>query len=241
MSGWIKLHRSIQEHWLYTEKRKFSRFEAWNDILLTVNYSDAQSIIKGKVYNIKRGQSILSLDSWAKRWNWDKNAVRRFFSLLQKEQMIFLVSDNITTQLTVCKYEDYQDERNANETQKKRKRNANDIQTTPIKEEEENKEEKEVLLKEWIAYRKEIKKQLSEATINKLKEEMNSYTDEKCSYVINTSIKNGWQGLFWDKYIEKSEAPKQINIDENNTDYTEVNEMLKKRQAELMNQFRTQG
>ena len=36
-------------------------------------------------------------------------------------------------------------------------------------------------------------------------------------------------------------SPKQINIDENNTDYTEVNEMLKKRQAELMNQFRTQG
>ncbi len=104
-----------------------------------------------------------------------------------------------------------------------------------------NKEEKEVLLKEWIAYRKEIKKQLSEATINKLKEEMNSYTDEKCRYVINTSIRNGWQGLFWDKYVEKSESPKQINISDDNTDYTEVNEMLKKRQAELMNQFRTQG
>jgi hypothetical protein len=141
MSGWIKIHRSIQEHWLYTEKRKFSRFEAWNDILLTVNFADAQSMIKGKVYNIKRGQSILSLDTWAKRWNWEKSAVRRFLSLLQKEQMINLVSDNITTHLTVCKYEDYQDIGNANETQTKRKRNSNEIQTTPIKEEEEKKEE----------------------------------------------------------------------------------------------------
>jgi hypothetical protein len=241
MSGWIKLHRSIQEHWLYTEKRKFSRYEAWNDILLTVNYSDAQSIIKGRVYNIKRGQSILSLDSWAKRWNWDKNAVRRFLNLLQKENMIALISDNITTQLTVCKYENYQDERNANETQTKRKRNANDIQTTPIKEEEENKEEKEVLLNEWIEYRKQIGKKLSEATINKLKKEMSSYSDDKCKFVINTSISNGWQGLFWDKYIEKSEAPKQIIIDDENIDYSQVNEMLKKRQADLMNQFRTQG
>ena len=32
MSGWIKIHRSITNHWLYTEKRVFSKFEAWNDI-----------------------------------------------------------------------------------------------------------------------------------------------------------------------------------------------------------------
>jgi hypothetical protein len=70
MSGWIKLDRSIKEHWLYTEKRKFSKFEAWNDILLTVNFSPAKTIIKGKLININRGESILSLESWGKRWNW---------------------------------------------------------------------------------------------------------------------------------------------------------------------------
>ena len=153
MSGWIKLHRSIQQHWLYTEKRCFSRFEAWNDILLTVNYSDAQTFIKGKVYNVKRGQSILSLDSWANRWNWDKSKVRRFLNLLQKEKMIELKSDNITTHLIVCKYEDYQDSCNANETQKKRKRNANDIQTTPIEEEKEIKEGNNIpTIEEFVVY-----------------------------------------------------------------------------------------
>jgi hypothetical protein len=70
---------------------------------------------------------------------------------------------------------------------------------------------------------------------------MTSYSDDKCKFVINTSISNGWQGLFWDKYVEKSEAPKQIIIDDENIDYSQVNEMLKKRQADLMNQFRTQG
>jgi len=82
MSGWIKIHRSILNHWLYTEKRKFSKFEAWQDLLLNVNFSDAKTIIKGKLYDVKRGQSILSLDSWSKRWNWDKSSVRRFFNLL---------------------------------------------------------------------------------------------------------------------------------------------------------------
>jgi len=145
MSGWIKLHRSIKDHWLYTEKRVFSRFEAWNDILLTVNFADAEIFIKGKLYKIKRSESILSLESWGKRWNWEKSKVRRFLNVLQKEHMIVLNSDNITTRLKVCKYDDYQDSRNANETQTKRKRNSNEIQTTPIEEEEEEKEKEEII------------------------------------------------------------------------------------------------
>lgn len=148
MSGWIKLHRSITDHWLYTEKRIFSKFEAWNDILLTVNYADSQCCIKGKVYDVKRGESILSLDSWANRWGWDKSKVRRFFILLQKENMIDLKSDNVTTHLIVCKYDTYQDIRNAEETQTKHKRNTNEIQTTPIKEEEENKEDKQITIEQ---------------------------------------------------------------------------------------------
>ena len=143
MAGWIKLHRSIQEHWLYTEKRKFSKFEAWNDILLTVNFTEGKTIIKGKLIQIKRGESILSLDSWAKRWGWDKSAVRRFLNTLQKDNMIELKNETITTRLIVCKYDTYQDERNADETQMKRKRNADETHLTPIEEEEERKEEKE--------------------------------------------------------------------------------------------------
>lgn len=143
MSGWIKIHRSITNHWLYTEKRKFSKFEAWNDMLLNVNYADCKSMIKGKLYDVKRGQSIMSLDTWAKRWKWDKSAVRRFFNLLEKDDMIIVKSDNITTHLTICNYDSYQDSRNADETQTKHKRNTSETQTTPIEEEKEYKEEKE--------------------------------------------------------------------------------------------------
>jgi hypothetical protein len=168
MSGWIKLHRSIKDHWLYTEDRVFSKFEAWNDILLTVNYADAKQVIKGKIYNIKRGESTMSLDNWAKRWNWDKSKVRRFLTLLQSDGMIVLNSDNITTHLSVCNYASYQDERNANETQTKRKRNANEIQTTPIKEEEEQQEQKEgKFVKPTI---EQLKEYMSEQGMNDIAE-----------------------------------------------------------------------
>lgn len=137
MSGWVKIHRSITDHWLYTEKRVYSKLEAWYDILLTVNYVDNKKVIKGRLYEVKRGESTLSFDSWGKRWNWDKSKVRRFFSLLQKDEMITLKCDNTTTHLTVCKYESYQGERNADEPQTKRERNSNE---TNIRNKESNKE-----------------------------------------------------------------------------------------------------
>ena len=144
MSGWIKIHRSITNHWLYTEKRVFSRFEAWNDILLTVNYTDAKTIIKGSLYEVKRGQSILSLDSWSKRWNWDKSKVRRFLNTLQLDNMVVIKSDTVTTQLTVCNYDSYQGERNADEPQMKHERNAGETQVNTI--EERKKEKKEITI-----------------------------------------------------------------------------------------------
>ena len=143
MSGWIKIHRTITNHWLYTEKRTFSKFEAWHDILLMVNFTNAKAMIKGKLYDVKRGQSIMSLDSWGHRWNWDKSKVRRFMNALQKDNMIVLQSDNITTRLTVCKYETYQGERHTNDTQTTHKRHTNELQTTPIEEGKEGKEGEE--------------------------------------------------------------------------------------------------
>lgn len=152
MSGWIKIHRSIVDHWLYSEKRAFSKLEAWYDILLTANYADNRVMIKGKLYEVKRGQSILSLESWAKRWNWDKSKVRRFLNTLQSDEMIVIETDTITTQLTICKYESYQGEGNADETHMKHKRNADETHAKPIKERKEIKKETIPSIDEFVAY-----------------------------------------------------------------------------------------
>ena len=142
--GWISIHRELQEHWLWKEKREFSKLEAWFDILLSVNHSEQKVMIKNTLFVVKRGDSIKSLDTWAKRWNWNKSKVRRFFNLLENDSMIVTKNEYKTTRLTVCKYDSYQDNGNANETQVKRKRNANETQVTPNnKDNNINKENKE--------------------------------------------------------------------------------------------------
>jgi hypothetical protein len=148
MSGWIKLHRKINEHWLWSNS---DYVKWWIDILLEVNYTDQSVLIGSTLHECKRGEKLYSLDTWAKRWKTNKSAVRRFLNLLQNDSMIVLKSETQTTRLTVCKYDSYQDERNEDETQMKRKRNANETQMTPIKEREEIEEGKEKDIPQKIA------------------------------------------------------------------------------------------
>lgn len=137
MSGWIKLNREINNHWVF---KNSDYFKWWVDILLEVNYAPAKVVIKGKIYECNRGEKLYSLDTWATRWKTNKSKVRRYFDLLQKENMIELKNETQTTRLKVCKYEDYQETEKESETQTKRKRNANETHLTPIKESNNNKE-----------------------------------------------------------------------------------------------------
>lgn len=106
--GWIKLYRSCLDHWLYTEHRPLTRREAWETILLTVNYEQSKTLIKGKVYDCMPGQSLLSLDSWSKKFGWSIQKVRTFFLLLENDGMINTEGLQYTTRLTVCNWESYQ-------------------------------------------------------------------------------------------------------------------------------------
>ena len=140
MSSWIKLFREINKHWIWQNS---DYLKWWLDILLEVNHAHAKVVINNKIYDCNRGEKLYSLDTWAHRWGTNKSKVRRFLQLLQNDNMIVLKSETQTTRLTVCKYESYQESRNEDETQTKRKRNANETHLTPIEEGKEGKEGKE--------------------------------------------------------------------------------------------------
>lgn len=129
--GWISLHRSIKSHWLYPKGRPFTKYEAWITILLEVNHTDKKESKGFNLIECKRGESIKSLDTWAKLFFWNKSKVRRFFIMLQKDFMIETKSVQKTTHLRVCNYDDYQNERNNSETEVKHKRNDSETELTP--------------------------------------------------------------------------------------------------------------
>lgn len=106
MSGWIKIHREIQRHWIFQDAEKF---KWWIDMLFLASYEDNKTLVKNQIANVKRGQFIGSLSFLAKRWCVSRDRVAAFLKLLQSEGMITKESDKNVTQITICNYESYQD------------------------------------------------------------------------------------------------------------------------------------
>lgn len=120
MVGWISLHRQIQSHWIWKDANKL---KWWIDILLTVNNAKAKVTLGNDVFFCERGQSLLSIQSWASRWGVSKDTARNFLKLLEKDGMIKCetISKNKdeslhgssrvifskSTRLTVCKFDSY--------------------------------------------------------------------------------------------------------------------------------------
>lgn len=105
--GWIALHRNIQDHWIWTDK-PFSKGQAWIDMLLLANHSKGKMLVGEQVLEIEPGSFVTSWNHLAIRWGWDESKVRRFATLLEKEEMITRKSTNKYTTIYINNYNSYQ-------------------------------------------------------------------------------------------------------------------------------------
>lgn len=227
MEGWIKLHRKVLDHWLYTEYRPLTRREAWETILLTVNYEPSKFLIKGQTYECNCGQSLLSLESWANKFVWSIQQVRTFFKLLEKDGMITTEGLQYTTRLTVCNWDIYQQEA-TDEQQAANKPLTDEQQTanrrlTTIKEREEYKESKEYInntkkfdfknslislgveekiVSDWLTVRKNKKASNTETAFNSIKKEIEK-SCRPANECIKIAVEKSWRG-FEAEWLENS-------------------------------------
>ena len=136
LGNWIVLNRRMQGHWLWTENRKFSKAEAWIDLLMSVNHKPKKVTIKGKVLLCNRGDTLQSLETLSARWKWGRETARRFLKLLEKDGMICYNNETVTSRISVCNYDTYQ----TAENKVRRKRDASE--THPSTNNNDNNENK---------------------------------------------------------------------------------------------------
>jgi len=115
-NGWISLNRDIKTHWLWSGE--FSIGQAWIDLLLNANHSDAKVMIKSQLIEVKRGQQARSEVTLAKTWGWSRNRVRRFLAHLERDLMAVVESGHLTSVITICNYNDFQSSGTSNGTAK---------------------------------------------------------------------------------------------------------------------------
>lgn len=202
MAGWISLHRSIEKHWLYEEKRKFSRFEAWVDLLLMVNHSDNKTMIDGKLVTVKRGQRITSLRKLGDRWNWSLTKVDAFLKLLEEDKMIVLKKDTKKTLVTIVNYDIYQnndlEKRHRKDSEKTVKEHRKDSEKTQKKTNnnvnKENNDNKVISssnndnFKTVVnAYQDNIEQNPAPVTFQKIQQDFTDYGKDIMMYAIEKS------------------------------------------------------
>lgn len=106
MAGWIKIHRDIQQHWIFQDAEKF---KWWIDLILLANFEDGKVLVGERLIELKKGQLIVSLSFLSKRWGKAKGTILKFLELLESDQMIDRYTDRKVTILTICKYGGYQE------------------------------------------------------------------------------------------------------------------------------------
>lgn len=83
--GWIKLHRSTLDHWIWQDER---HFRWWITILLYVNHADSKFPVSGELMMCKSGESFMSIEGWMSLFRCSKPTVLKFFELLENDGMI---------------------------------------------------------------------------------------------------------------------------------------------------------
>ena len=106
--GWIHLHRSLIDHWLWQEK-PFSRGQAWIDLLFQANHSDNKFLLGNELITLERGEFVTSELKLMERWGWGKTKVRAFLNLLQIDNMIVKKTNHKRTAIKIVNYSKYND------------------------------------------------------------------------------------------------------------------------------------
>lgn len=129
--GWISLHRSIQDNWIWEEK-PYDKARAWIDILLMVNHEKKKVLLGSQLIDVDKGEKITSIRKLADRWGWSTTKVDSFLKMLESDKMIELKKDTKKTVVKVLNYANYQD-RNKTEkdTEMTPERQQSDTEVTP--------------------------------------------------------------------------------------------------------------
>jgi hypothetical protein len=105
-NGFIPVRRSLFDHFLFTEHRVFSRFEAWMDLIQMASFTDENKVmINGKLIKRNRGEVVASLRFLMKRWNWSMSRVCDYIELLRIQQMVVATKENGVTKILLVNFD----------------------------------------------------------------------------------------------------------------------------------------
>ena len=210
MSGYIKLHKQIQDNFLWCDK-PFSKGQAWVDLLLLANFKDGEIMAKGVVVEVKRGQVFRTVKWLSDRWGWSRKKTNFFLSTLENQKMATLEGTPQGTLITIENYAFFNDVGTTEETTEgETKVQPRYNQGTQKKKNKKNKniyidiykdvpEAIRPAFMEWAEMRKQIKKPITtQSTVTRALNRLNqlSPNPQKQIELIEYATDKNWRSFY---------------------------------------------
>ena len=147
MKGYVKIHRELLEHPIWTSE-KFTRGQAWADLILKANAKTGLVRKRGHRIDLNRGDVGYSIRELSRQWDWSENKTRRFLNELEDDGMVTVKKTNVSSTITLVNYDMWQ----SDEWQMRRgnysSNGAQSNEQTTRKRDPNNKENKRIRKKE---------------------------------------------------------------------------------------------
>ena len=105
MSGWIKLHRQIIDHWIASDLELLG---AWTYMLLLANHAPAKIKVGNQIITVERGSFYTSRRKLMTKFGWSRKKLDGTLAALQREQMLDIKGGSTGTYVSIINYDSYQ-------------------------------------------------------------------------------------------------------------------------------------
>ena len=221
--GFIRLSRKFFEGRFWTTERTFSYAEAWLDLVRLARFESEpfhKILARGRMLTIERGEIHASLRFLAARWGWSKDKVGRFLKNCEKLDDVRQQTRQGENVITLCNYDVYNppnfhDETPIRTPTRHQRDTDKDTDETNNKKEKNIKKEKkypptpqgdgsffenseiDLLFREFLDFRERLKRGINTPkAVELLVKKLTPFDDVVKRQMIETSMMNGWKGLF---------------------------------------------
>lgn len=110
-NGYFSINRKIVSNWLYPKNgmRKFTKFEAWIEIIRRAYFVCKKKEIQGRLIIIPRGYFETTITQLSEFFLWDRRTTEKFLKTLENEGMIkrFKINPKSLKSCTIIKVNNY--------------------------------------------------------------------------------------------------------------------------------------
>jgi hypothetical protein len=206
MSGWIKLHRKLQNHWIAKDPELLA---VWIHMLLDANHSKKVTEFNGSMIAVDRGQFVFGRKAYSQKTGVSESKIRRLLDRQLTDQQIAIQTTSRYSVITLLSYDSYQlndQQTTSKPTTSKEVKNINNYIYRGLDYSNWPEMPTQTVLDDWLAMRAKQRADVSQTVINRFSAELAKAHSAgwRVDDCLAECVTRGWRGFKYEWVKEKA-------------------------------------